>query len=352
MKFLLEKKPKQDTLNQAKDTKGSAVPEIKYKELKNKDIQDKAQKIQKLAKDTNNNSSKEFDFNNPGVTEQDWKQMTEDQRFDFLKSIYTDIHEDYIRSMAKVGDSVFFTDTVIHKIAMTQPNVLWNGKEHTRDTIRILAETNNDFARSMVDSSWLLFAKKLSDEMGDPFIIKACAYLSMILPSKAFENFVNTYVRSTEQHSIQELKQAFVSLVKGKPIPSVDSDGSVYTAEDEDEDARAERNEKRKSAEKGELGINILKQQLLKTSEVENPEEIKVTQDVMYKYIDSLLPDNNTMKTLIMKVIKTGQLDDDIEKILEDRYKSNIGREPIDMLNNALIKKLSAIASDSIQGNK
>ena len=358
MKFLLEKKPKQDTLNQAKDTKGSAVPEVKYKKLKNKNIQDKAQKIQKLVKDAEDSSNEEFDFDNPGVTEQEWEQKTEDQRFDFLKSIYTDIHEDYIRSMAKVGDKVFFTDTVIHKIAMTQPNALWNGEEHTRDTIRILAETNNDFARSMVDSSWLLFAKNLSDEMGDPFIIKACAYLSMVLPDKTFKNFVTSYVSSTKQHTIQELKQAFVSLVKGKPIPSVGSDGSVYTAEDEDEDARAERNEKRKSAEKGELGVNILKQQLVKLNKEKEPEkdiqpeDVKINQSVMYDYIDSLLPDNNTMKTLIMKVIKTGQLDDDIEKILEDRYKSNIGREPIDMLNNALIKKLSAIASDSIQGNK
>ena len=358
MKFLLEKTPKQDALNQAKDTKVSKVKDIKYKKLKNKDIQDKAQKIQKLPKDTTDNSNEEFDFDNPGVTEQDWKQMTEDQRFDFLKNIYTDIHDDYIRSMAKVGDKIFFTDTVIHKIAMTQPEALLNGEEHTRDTIRILAETNNDFARSMIDSSWLLPAKKLSDEMGDPFIIKACAYLSMILPSKTFENFVNTYVKSTKQHSIQELKQAFVSLVKGKPIPSVDSDGSVYTAEDEDEDARAERDEKRKSAEKGELGVNILRQQLFKLSKEKEPEkeiqpsDIKINQNIMYDYIDSILPDSNTMKTLIMKVIKTGQLDDDIEKILEDRYKSNIGREPIDMLNNALIKKLSAIASDSIQGNK
>ena len=153
MKFLLEKTPKQDALNQAKDTKVSKVKDIKYKKLKNKDIQDKAQKIQKLANHTKDNSNKEFDFDNPGVTEQDWKQMTEDQRFDFLKNIYPDIHDDYIRSMAKVGDKIFFTDTVIHKIAMTQPEALLNGEEHTRDTIRILAETNNDFARSMIDSS-------------------------------------------------------------------------------------------------------------------------------------------------------------------------------------------------------
>ena len=153
MKFLLEKTPKQDTLNQAKDTKVSKVKDIKYKKLKNKDIQDKAQKIQKLAKDTKDNSNKEFDFDNPGITEQDWKQMTHSQRFDYLKDKYGDIHEDYLHSMANVGDDIFFTDTVIHKIAMTQPEVLLNGEEHTRDTIRILAETNNDFARSMIDSS-------------------------------------------------------------------------------------------------------------------------------------------------------------------------------------------------------
>jgi hypothetical protein len=63
-----------------------------------------------------------------------------------------------------------------------------------------------------------------------------------------------------------------------------------------------------------------------------------------------IIKDTGTMKTLVSQVIDSGAVDKELNKILKDRYKSYIGEQPIEMLNDTLLDAIKKVADDSIAG--
>lgn len=71
-----------------------------------------------------------------------------------------------------------------------------------------------------------------------------------------------------------------------------------------------------------------------------NQNNIDYNLDNILKYIEEIIPKDG-LRALKIQLIRSSEFQDELEDILKDKYFSELGRKPIDLLNNAINKQLS-----------
>lgn len=71
-----------------------------------------------------------------------------------------------------------------------------------------------------------------------------------------------------------------------------------------------------------------------------NQKNISYNLDNILNYIEDIIPKDG-LRALKVQLIRSPEFQDELEDILKDKYFSELGRKPIDLLNNAINKQLS-----------
>ena len=112
-----------------------------------------------------------------------------------------------------------------------------------------------------------------------------------------------------------------------------------------DDQAKKEQEKEAKKIEKeGDYGINVLKAYL------KNNGEEKFNREILHNYLKDLCKDEG-MKVITNQLIDSGRLDKKIDdQVLAKSHKSNIGIEPIELVNDDIIEIIKDETNKALQG--
>lgn len=132
-----------------------------------------------------------------------------------------------------------------------------------------------------------------------------------------------TFANISDQLPIDKLKDK-----NGNWLPTSQMNEVIDKLDKQSPKAEKEKEKKHKErAEQRTLGTYILKKELKKLT----PESVR-------QYTKSLFKDTNNLRD---ELITQGDFDDIIEKVLSQKYTSNIGRKPLDLLNKAIVDTIN-----------
>lgn len=206
-----------------------------------------------------------------------------------------------------------------------------NGKQ-TFKTIQALIDNESLTGKEKWLNSNALYKEKASDTA---FKIKAITFIKKKQNTPGYEDLSIDLIRdpnTKELYSARTIKKHLQAL-----------DLNKNKKENKKEIEKQKRKEAEEIAKKGDTGVNIL---------INHLNIKKIDQQSLHNYVKSIIDDSTNMKTITDELIDSGQLDDEFEDLLKDRYISYIGREPLELLNNKLRQLVKKETNDSLGGMK
>lgn len=168
------------------------------------------------------------------------------------------------------------------------------------------------------------------------------------------ENASPTYLKQLGNTSLKLIKskQEFkdrIAMTKDiiRGMYNVSSMPNLHSKEDRQLDKEQkvrvdkETKEKEKIEKDGNTGATILATHLGTD---------KLTVEQVRDYAKSILTDSGNMRVINAGMIDSGAVDDSFEKILKSRHKSNMGREPLELLDTAMLAAIEKVRKNTLRG--
>lgn len=284
-------------------------------------------------------------------TQQGWRPK---DRSDFDKYRYDEYINNLINSNPNLKPySKIYLDLIKQVDNDNYLNYLANLKQDVKGekTIRTIAALIHNGTITGKER-WLRLKGLYSESDGaNEFKVKALAFVSKKENREDFEGLTKDILfnkdgkllsaRTIKKHLdqvTQNIKQKADDEEKAKQLQQEREKTIKQMIKDDNDRKKKDQEEIDK---KGDTGVNILANHL----GIE-----KIDTETIHTYVKELTTGKNDLKLFSDQLIDSGELDDEIEKILKDRYISVIGREPIQLLNNKLQKEITKQTRDSLGG--